>query len=132
MTINHPSMLVRADAYRRFGLYRLTLKSAMDYEWLLRVHRLGGVGIYDPRIVSNVGLGGTHLRFYNRTMREVRDTAVAFGRAPFGASLEYWYQIGKNAMARPLQQRARPVYNLARSWINASFDPVIDPRGGED
>lgn len=132
MTINHPSMLVRADAYRRFGLYRLNLQSAMDYEWLLRVHRLGGVGIYDPRIVSHVGLGGTHLRFYKRTMREVRDTAVAFGRAPFSAFLEYWFHLGKNMMARPLQQRARPVYDRARSWINASFDPVVASRRRED
>ena len=122
--IIHPSVLARRTVYETHGLFNIGLRSAMDYEWLLRVHRAGIIGIHALGVLSHVSLGGTHLQHYRRTMREVRDTAIAFGRDPGAAYLEYGYHCIKHLAAGPLQKWASPFYQGVRSWLNPAFVPV--------
>jgi glycosyltransferase involved in cell wall biosynthesis len=122
--MNHPSMLVRRSAYAEHGLFALQFRNSMDYEWLLRAHRRGARGIYDPRITTNFSLGGVTFREARRAMSEVRDISVAYGRSPVAATLEYRYHLSKGAVAYRLKQRARPIYERVRAWINPSFEPL--------
>lgn len=122
--IVHPSLVARRAAYETYGLFNVGIRSAMDYDWLLRAHRSGAVGVHDPRLVSHIGLGGTHLQNYGRTMREVRDTAIAFGRARSSGQFEYGYHRIKHILARPLQHFAAPLYRSMRSWLNPAFEPI--------
>ncbi|HWL20525.1 MAG TPA: glycosyltransferase family 2 protein [Bradyrhizobium sp.] len=123
--INHPSLLARRSAYLDYGLFSLRHHYAMDYEWILRVHRAGGRGVYDPRIVANLSLGGVSHRQYRRSEREVRDTAITYGRNPSAAELEYRYHLVKSTFGRLLMRQARPVYDRVRSWINPHFEPYV-------
>jgi len=129
--MNHPSMLVRRGAYVDHGLFSLKYRNAMDYEWLLRVHRSGARGAYDPRIVTNFSLGGVTFRAYSRTLREVRDISVAYGRSPVAAVLECSYHLSKAVVARRVKQYARPVYDRIRTRINPSFEPLGPAQGAE-
>jgi glycosyltransferase involved in cell wall biosynthesis len=123
--INHPSLLARRTAYVDYGLFSLRHRYAMDYEWILRVHKAGGHGLYDPAIVANLALGGVSHRQFRSAEREVRDTAVMYGRNPAAADLEYRYHVAKITLGRLLMRQARPVYVRVRSWINSNFEPHV-------
>jgi glycosyltransferase involved in cell wall biosynthesis len=56
--LNHPSIFVRREIYERFGLFRLELRLAMDYDLLLRFHRHGVSGIAVPHTQVRMALGG--------------------------------------------------------------------------
>ena len=64
----HPSFFIRRDCYSKFGLFNLQLKSAADYELMLRmlhVHQLKVV--YLPRVLVKMRVGGkSNLSLMNR------------------------------------------------------------------
>jgi glycosyltransferase involved in cell wall biosynthesis len=123
--INHPSLLARRETYADHGLFSLRHRYAMDYEWILRVHKGGGRGVYDPRILANLSLGGVSHRQFCGSEREVRDTAIMYGRSPTAAELEYRYHVVKTTLGRLLMRRTRPVYDRVRAWINPHFSPHV-------
>ena len=45
----HPTVLARKALYDRIGLFDTRYRYAMDYDWLLRLHRNGGRGLYVKR-----------------------------------------------------------------------------------
>ena len=59
MCVPHPSMLVRKDAYMRYGMYSLDFKCAMDHELTLRFY-LNGAKFQNIDIYINIftGIGG--------------------------------------------------------------------------
>ncbi len=61
-TLNHPSIFVRREVYERLGLFRLDFRLAMDYEFLLRIHRHGVTGIAVPHTQVRMALGGVSCR----------------------------------------------------------------------
>lgn len=126
--INHPTVLVRRAAYERFGLFDTDYRSAMDYEWLLRLHRAGGRGVHDPAINAFMATGGTALRNMERTMREVRDIAISGGRPRSLAEAEMRMRIAKTRLSYLVQRRAQPAYRLIRSLLNKSFEPIVEER----
>jgi glycosyltransferase involved in cell wall biosynthesis len=123
-TMNHLSMLVRRSAYERYGLFSLEYRNAMDYEWLARVHSRGAKGIHDPRIVAHMSLEGVSLQYFTRTYREVRDVAVMYGRHPLVAELEHQFRVAKTTLSIPLKRFCKPVYDVMRSTINSSYQPI--------
>jgi len=56
--INHPTVMVKKDAYKKYGVFNKNYKIAMDYEWLLRVHKKGGNGSYSEKIITFMQEGG--------------------------------------------------------------------------
>jgi glycosyltransferase involved in cell wall biosynthesis len=122
--MNHPSMLVRRDAYGRFGLYSRAYRNAMDYEWLVRAHKRGARGAYDARIVAHMNVDGVSNRLFGRTAREVREASVAHGRNRVAAEFEYRYQISKIWLSQPIKKSCRPLYNAIRSTINLAYQPL--------
>jgi hypothetical protein len=56
----------------------------MDYDWLLRLHRAGGVGVYCPEVVAHMTHAGVSNRQFARTIHEVRQIVIAHGRKPAG------------------------------------------------
>lgn len=123
--INHPSLLARREAYAHYGLFSLEHRYAMDYEWILRLHRSGGRGVYDPRILTCLGLGGISQRQYRGSEREVRDTSIMYGRSAAAAEFDYRYNVMKTTLGRFVMHRTRPVYDRVRSWINPHFSPHV-------
>jgi len=92
--LNHTTMLVRASAYRAHGLYDVSWKIAMDYDWLLRVHNAGGIGIYCPEVRTCMRDGGASAN-WRKTLEEQRRIAVIRGRHAILAWYFYMYSIIK-------------------------------------
>jgi glycosyltransferase involved in cell wall biosynthesis len=101
--LNHPTVIVRRDAYERFGLFDLNLHLAMDYELLLRFHRAGCRGVHDPRILGHMSLAGASDAQSRRALAEVRDISVRHGGARGAAWLRYLFRLAKGDFRRILE-----------------------------
>jgi glycosyltransferase len=119
--LNHPTVLARREAFERIGLFSLRYQCAMDYDWFMRLHRTGGVGMYRPDILGCMNHDGVSNVAFRRTMREVRDIAVAYGRNPFIAQGQYLYRINKTTIGRMVGAMCAPVHHWVRQLTNRSF-----------
>ena len=56
----HPSLLLKKEVYRKYGLYNIDYKIAADYEFMIRILKRGGVRLaYVPDILVRMYYGGT-------------------------------------------------------------------------
>jgi glycosyltransferase involved in cell wall biosynthesis len=120
--LNHPTVIVRRKAYERFGLFDVTLRLAMDYEFLLRLHRSGCRGVYDSRMVGHMSLAGASDTQNRRALAEVRDISVRHGASRPLAWARYLFRLVKGDVRRMLE-RLLPA-KLSRSFrrrINRQF-----------
>ncbi len=58
MHVQHPTVFVRRETYRRLGLFRLDFRLAMDYEWMLRARTAGASFLALDRCIANMSAGG--------------------------------------------------------------------------
>ena len=84
--VNHPTFLVRRSVYEKHGLFDPAWHYAMDYEWLLRVHQAGEIGLYAPNILIYAQEGGASSNWL-KTMREQRSIIVRYSSTPVLAYL---------------------------------------------
>ncbi|HMD13469.1 MAG TPA: glycosyltransferase family 2 protein [Bacteroidota bacterium] len=77
--IPHPSVLARRRLYDVYGGFDLRWHIAMDYDWLLRVHRGGEKGIYSSEILVVMTAGGMSDANMLAAYREVRDISIEHG-----------------------------------------------------
>jgi glycosyltransferase involved in cell wall biosynthesis len=122
--VNHPTLLARREVYERVGGFDPALRFAMDYDWLLRVHRAGLRGIHAPEVVGHMTLAGVSDRDYLRALGEVRAIAIAHGEPAARAWPLYLYRVAKGTAQRALR-RAAPagLYDLLRRRVNPSYEP---------
>lgn len=71
-SVNHPSVFVHRSIYRRWGLFDLGYRYAMDYELMLRWLVHGVRFAYLPVTLANMSLGGISDVQRMRALREVR------------------------------------------------------------
>lgn len=64
----HPTFFVRKKKYDEYGLYSLELRSAADYELMLRFMHKHGIRVnYLPRVITKMRAGGqSNVTFKNR------------------------------------------------------------------
>lgn len=64
----HPTFFVRKEVYARAGLFNLTLRSAADYELMLRILlKFGLSAYYIPRVIVKMRAGGaSNASLFNR------------------------------------------------------------------
>jgi len=64
----HPTFFVKRNCYKKYGLYNTTLKSASDYELMLRFIHIHKISItYLPRVITKMRTGGvSNITFVNR------------------------------------------------------------------
>ena len=120
--LNHPTVIVRRDAYERFGLFDLNLRLAMDYDLLLRLHRAGCHGVYNPHISGHMTLEGASDVQFRRALVEVRNIAIRHGGWPPREWLRFFFRLIKGEMRRILE-RALPtaLFQRLRGGINRDF-----------
>jgi glycosyltransferase involved in cell wall biosynthesis len=121
-SMNHPTVVCRRRAYERFGLFDLSLKIAMDYEWFLRVERGGGRGIYRSELVGHMALGGASIRSFRRSLGEVRDVSIDYGYPAALAWARFILRVLKRS-ARTVLRKICPdaVYEWLRRLINRDY-----------
>lgn len=123
-SVGHPTQLASRSCFERIGLFDPGYRNAMDYDWLLRLHRAGGRGVYCPDVVGHMTHDGVSNLQFARTIEEVRRIVVAHGRNPVVAALEANFRRLKTQIAQPVKRHGAPLYRLARRTINPSYRPA--------
>jgi glycosyltransferase involved in cell wall biosynthesis len=120
--LNHPTVIVRRSAYERFGLFDLSLRLAMDYEFLLRLHRAGCRGLHDPGMLGHMALEGASDAQSRKALAEVRDISIRHGTSPWSAWVRYLFRLLKGDVRRFLE-RVLPTDTAQslRRKINSQF-----------
>mgnify|MGYP001173050667 CR=1 FL=1 len=103
-TLPHPTFFVKKSVYSKYGLYNTDLKTASDYEMILRLlykHRLNVV--YLPEIMVNMRMGGeSNKSFWNRINANKEDSLA-------------WT---KNKLTRPMFVRfKKPLQKLRQFFL---------------
>jgi glycosyltransferase involved in cell wall biosynthesis len=122
--ISHPTLLARRACFDHAGLFDPAYRNAMDYDWLLRLHRAGGRGVYCSGVVGHMNHAGISNRQFTRTIEEVKRIAIAHGRNPVVAEIEAQIRRLKTVASQPIKRRVRPLYELIRRGINRSYRPA--------
>lgn len=93
MSIAHPSVFLRKDAYLKYGVFSLEYPIAGDYELLLRMITLGAKIVYCPDIYVNFRLGGASGKHSLQSVKDVRKARYVHG-VPFGVRFKcYIYDL---------------------------------------
>lgn len=120
--LSHPTVLARRSAYERVGLFDTTLRYAMDYEWLLRLHVAGGRGRYVPGLLGHMRVGGASDVALIDALSEVRTIAMRYGQPALWAHALFGLRAVKAVAGRALERWApRLVYHLARGLMNRQY-----------
>tara|TARA_B100001750_G_C15515508_1_gene606787 strand:- start:1766 stop:2587 length:822 start_codon:yes stop_codon:yes gene_type:complete len=77
--INHPTLMVKKAIYDKYGHFNKKYKIAMDYEWLLRIHKQGAIGYYSEKIISFMQEGGQSEKLIS-AINEEYNIAVKYGK----------------------------------------------------
>lgn len=120
--LNHPTLIMRRDAYERYGLFDTGLHYAMDYELLLRFHKAGCRGVYEPRMVGYMSLQGESDRHSAAVFREMREISIRHGYPALAANLLYAFRLVKGR-ARRIMEKILPhtaslaLRRLFNKWV---------------
>ncbi len=75
----HPTFFVRKEVYRRAGLFSTDLRSAADYELMLRILvKYGFTGKYLPRVIVKMRVGGVSNASFNNRLRANKEDRLAW------------------------------------------------------
>jgi glycosyltransferase involved in cell wall biosynthesis len=120
--INHPTVVCRSTAFENVGLFDPTLSTAMDYDWFLRLHKIGGRGSYSPRLLGHMTLEGQSDRNFRSGLREVRQISVRHGYPMPLAWGRYAFRLTKGTARRHLQRwLPSNLYEYLRKSINSNY-----------
>ncbi|HEV3413655.1 MAG TPA: glycosyltransferase family 2 protein [Puia sp.] len=75
----HPTFFVRKEVYERIGLFNTELRSAADYELMLRILlRFGETTYYIPRVIVKMRAGGMSNSSLRNRLRANREDRLAW------------------------------------------------------
>lgn len=101
MTIPHPALFAKKDTFQRFGLFDLSFRIAMDYEWLLRSY------------------ASARFQFLPRTITLFRSGGASTGNQWLRQALECYRAKNKNSVGSPILRLAWLFYQSFRFFLQA-------------
>ncbi len=123
--VNHPTLVCRRGVYENCGLFDLSYRVAMDYEWLLRAHRKGATGVYVPQLIGHMSLEGASDRLFDKATAEVRDASIRYGYPAFLAWARFMFAMVKGRTRLAAQRFVpRRLYEGLRRAANPSYRVV--------
>lgn len=104
MSVNHPAVFIRKQAYEEVGGYSKDLVYAMDYDLLLRLKLAGKKFVYADIVLTNMQGGGVSDVKWWKAYNEVRKIKTKH----LGRSAQNWlyllYQIARTGTRRLLER----------------------------
>jgi hypothetical protein len=99
----HPTFFVKRHLYHELGLYNLSLRSAADYELMLRfIHRHHISLVYLPRVITHMRTGGqSNVSLRNRIRANKEDRAAW----RINDLKPAWYTLTLNPVSKLFQYR---------------------------
>lgn len=102
-SIPHPSVFVKREVYTKVGLFNINYKTAMDYEFLLRMYHSGIYGGYIKHTLAKMRLGGESDLNFCRGYKEVMKASIDHGYNKHKAVALYVFKCTKGYVRRFLQ-----------------------------
>lgn len=102
--IHHPSVFVKRSVYDAHGGFDPGLRCAMDYDFLLRIHKAGRVGRAHPAHIVNMPVDGVSVRNYPQARDEVMSVSIRHGLPRVVASAIRFGFMGLYAIRQGLQR----------------------------
>ncbi|HMM19577.1 MAG TPA: glycosyltransferase family 2 protein [Selenomonadales bacterium] len=101
--ISHPTVFVRREIYKKYGLFDLAYKSSLDYEFLLRIYLQGVKGLYIEHKLAIMRLGGISDINYIQSHRETAKVSIRYGYNPIFAKTRCYFKILTSITRRLLE-----------------------------
>ncbi|WP_432821217.1 glycosyltransferase family 2 protein [Trichloromonas sp.] len=120
-SVPHPTVFVRRNVFTSFGLFRTDLKTAMDYEWLVRISRQGVRGLYLPMVLAGMRLGGASDIGFVGGYLEVYRVSTAYGYPRLLAMVHFAARVVKGVVRRIFER-----WHL--HWLVAGFRRLVRSR----
>lgn len=121
-SIPHPTVFIRKEIYDKFGGFNTLYKTAMDYELLLRLTSNAIAGVYIPKIMAFMRLGGESDNNFVRGYNEVRMISIDYGYNEQIATIYFLYKCIKSYIRRKLQQLGfDSIIKLFRTYFNDRY-----------
>lgn len=119
--INHPTVVMRRDAYQLLGGFDRNRRIAMDYDLHLRAELTGIRGIYVPDMIGHMSEGGICHAHWDAGLREVREIAMTHTGK--------WLRPWSSYVARLLRGRIRLAMGyVIPKWLVDGIHRMINPR----
>lgn len=103
-SIPHPTVFVKREVYTECGLFNTDYRSAMDYEFLLRIYKLGIKGYYCRHVWAIMMLGGESDSNYRHSHREVAKISIQYGYDQKKAICRYYRKLGTSLVRRVIEK----------------------------
>lgn len=104
MTVNHPTLIARRTLYEEIGGFDLTIKYAMDYDWVRRAVAHGASFHYLPHVLANMSLGGISDVRWRRAIWEVAKIKTRHRPNSFRPWIQYAFQLTRGISRRVLEK----------------------------
>lgn len=99
----HPTALVKREVYENHGLFDLSWKIGMDYDWLYRLYRAGVVGVHNPAIVGHMSLGGVSDSQWRKCLTEHLKIGISHGSPAAVLKALYLFRFAKTRSRQILE-----------------------------
>ncbi len=96
--LNHPTIFIRGEVYKTCGLFDISYRIAMDYEFFLRISVKGKRGLYIEKPLAMMVLGGISYRSFRQGYKEVCKAAIRYGHSPLNARLRYHGKVARGTV----------------------------------
>jgi glycosyltransferase len=104
MPFNHPTMFLRSDIYKKFGLFDENYRYAMDYEHTSRFYRNSASTdckiSYLPETLVALRAGGESCRHEKKSIKETKKFLQAKSLWSFRAQMNYFLRLFRVEMKR--------------------------------
>lgn len=121
--MNTPSMVIRRSAFEKYGLIDIDYYVASDYEWIVRLHNLGGYGIFCEKLYANHRLGGISTNYFYKGLKEVRRASIKYGGNWFIANVYFFYNLSRWAVKNTLKRYiSHDLYSSIMYFIRKRYD----------
>lgn len=100
MTLFHPSIFIRKQAYEKVGVYNTSFKYAMDSEWIHRAIKNELTFLNIPSVLANMSLGGVSDTNFVKSLAEYRKSLITHRlQSPISAWVYFlFYSMAKTVM----------------------------------
>ena len=119
MPYNHPSMFLRKEVYEKYGLYDLSYKYAMDYEFIIRIEKSlpnfksNGV-YYSEEPIDVMHAGGASWRNELKAIEESKAALKMHGFWNVSAKINYSLRVSRTCLKSYLSKLN--LNSIVKTW----------------
>lgn len=124
-SIPSPTVFVHKAIYEKVGLFSLNYKIAMDYDLFLRIAKAGYQGVYVPKVLTRMRLGGVSDVQKIAAFREERIIAISYGANPLATYSLFYFKLIKTYLRKTMAKAGLLfLVKWIRKHINSHYSPI--------